>query len=175
MKNQPLAGAHRRSAQQETPMEGAVREKAPVGLRVTLWLGGVSIMVLVGCNDSLAPHIIIPAAEVGSEKTILAKGKLSKMVHITGRLESFTPNAMTDTYEDGAVSFDATKLRVISPPEFSEREVTIYHSNGVPSDSLWRAVGKTIVFTIGEDSLKGNEVIFDGAVTDMRSASEPIP
>jgi hypothetical protein len=92
-------------------------------------------------------------------------------VEIEAMVLGFTPDAMHDNYDDGGfASYDATKLRLLSPEQYNGRELTIFHNRKIEGESIWKNVGERIAFTMDEEDLTGGMILFSGAVADARGS-----
>jgi hypothetical protein len=94
------------------------------------------------------------------------------MVKFETTVVRFQPNAMHDRFPGGGfASYDASELRVESPPERRGETLLIYHRPSPPESSPWRQAGRKLRFGIREEDLRNLQVLFDGAVEDLQDAS----
>ena len=82
----------------------------------------------------------------------------------------FQPNAMRDNLSGGFAFYDATEMRVDSPPARRGSSLTIYHDQSPPRDSPWRQPGRKLRFSIREEHLRDQQILFTGAVENLRDA-----
>jgi hypothetical protein len=81
----------------------------------------------------------------------------------------YLQNAMHDQLAGGGfASYDATVLRVSTPPGLRGRELTIFHERRPAPESPWRAADRALSFTVREDLLADETTLFDGALCDLR-------
>lgn len=90
------------------------------------------------------------------------------IVHVTAIVVDYQPNAMSDTYDDGFESFDATRFRVLSPPDLTGHEFNVYSTPDSPPDSPWRAVGRNVAFDIARGDLAAGKTLFEGALSGIK-------
>jgi hypothetical protein len=84
-------------------------------------------MVVAACGKGNTGAHVDASPTVG-KTTQAKKSTMSNTIRVSGVLVSFTPNAMTDNSDEGFASYDATKVRVVAPPELAGRELTIFHN-----------------------------------------------
>ncbi|HYO53141.1 hypothetical protein [Archangium sp.] len=95
---------------------------------------------------------------------------MSERIEVKAVILDYTPNAMQDSFDHGGFeSYDASKLRILTPEELAGLELNIYHGSETPREGLWRTVGQRIVFEIAKDDLMGGTTLFNGAVTRLRA------
>lgn len=94
---------------------------------------------------------------------------MSDTVEVEAEVRTFTPNAFHDNFGSRFASYDATELEVLEPAQWRGTRVRIHHTTSPEAASPWREIGRRLRFSIGEDDLKGNNVLFDGAVTNLQS------
>jgi len=101
---------------------------------------------------------------------------MTEVIQVRAVVLGYTPNAMDDSFDDGGFAvYDAARIRVKAPDDLAGREVTIYLTGEIPKDSLWRAIGRTIVFNIDKSRLVGGATLFDGAVSGLRADAADQP
>lgn len=94
---------------------------------------------------------------------------VSKTIEIVAKIDRFAPNAMTDDFGDGNfASYDATEVEILAPSALKGRKVLIYHNDKANVDSLWRNIHGKLRFSIREDDLKSETLLFDGAIWNLR-------
>ena len=93
---------------------------------------------------------------------------MSDAIEVEAIVTTFTPNAFHDNFGSRFASYDSTQLEVLEPAQWRGTRLTIHHSASPEANSPWREIGRRLRFSISEDDLKGNSVLFDGAVTDIR-------
>lgn len=99
---------------------------------------------------------------------------MDNQIEIEALIEVYMPNAMTDQYESGPpVTFDATVIKVTSPASLSGKSISILHDHPQPEGSLWRQQGVTISLHIETDLLKDSQLLFSGAVSDIKRIETP--
>ncbi len=92
-------------------------------------------------------------------------------IELEALIESYIPNAMTDHFDEGPqVSFDATVIKVISPPAMRDRSITIFHDLAPQESSVWRKQGLRVMLQIDSDTIAGSQQVFSGAVLNIRQA-----
>ena len=75
---------------------------------------------------------------------------------------------MHDNFDEGHFEYyDATDIQIVAPKAFSGLELSIYHTDKVHQDSLWRTIGQWINFNIDKDDLVSSMTLFDGAVSNL--------
>jgi len=95
---------------------------------------------------------------------------MSQLIQVTAVIVNYTPNAMHDSFNEGYFDFyDATEIQILVPKALSGLERSIYHSNKVPQDKLWRTIGQRIDFNIDKAVLVNEITLFDGAVSNCRA------
>lgn len=91
---------------------------------------------------------------------------MSDTIDVEAIVKRFIPNAMHDEFESGAFSsYDATELEVVAPAAWQGRGLTIYHSASPEPSSPWREINRKLKFSIKQDDLEHEGVLFDGAVS----------
>lgn len=99
---------------------------------------------------------------------------MDNQIEIEALVESYMPNAMTDQYESGPpITFDATVIKVTSPPTMRNRLISILHDHPQPESSLWRQQGANILLRIETDSIEDGQLLFSGAVSDIKRTKTP--
>jgi hypothetical protein len=93
---------------------------------------------------------------------------MSDTIEVEAVVKTFTPNAFHDNFGTRFASYDATGLEVLAPAQWQGTSLTIHHSASPEAASPWREIGRRLRFSIEEDDLKGNSVLFDGAVTNLQ-------
>ncbi|HBY95510.1 MAG TPA: hypothetical protein DEP84_16400 [Chloroflexi bacterium] len=94
------------------------------------------------------------------------------MIEVEATVIEFIPNAMHDEFDSGAfASYDATRLRLLAPPHLRGNTLTIYHNESPAATSPWREINRKMRFSMKEGDLKGEQLLFDGAVYDVRDAT----
>jgi hypothetical protein len=94
---------------------------------------------------------------------------MEERLAIEAVVEDFAEDVMTDHYASGAsASYHATVLRIESPERLAGRALTIFHDQELPAGSPWREIGRGIRFKILESLLASEDVLFVGAVEDLR-------
>ena len=86
-------------------------------------------------------------------------------IEIEAVVVGFAHDAMHDNYGAGGfASYDASTLAILSPKRLRGRELTIFHDKNPELPSFWREEGARIAFTMKEEYLNGEMVLFTGAV-----------
>ena len=99
---------------------------------------------------------------------------MNNVIKVRAKVLQFVPNAMVDEFDSGVFAqFDGTELELTSSAHMQLQRVWIYHVDEVPFDSLWRKVNETICFSIQKQDLEVAKDLFDSAVWDVHSATEP--
>jgi hypothetical protein len=94
---------------------------------------------------------------------------MSDTIAVEAVVKEFRPNAMHDNFGSGGFAwYDATQLEILAPAQWRGTKLTIYHSESPEVTSPWRELDRTLRFSISEDDLKGESVLFDGAVTNLQ-------
>jgi len=94
---------------------------------------------------------------------------MSDRIEVEAIVRKFTPNAMHDNFGSGGFAwYDATQLEILVPAQWRGTKLTIYHSESPELTSPWRDIDHKLRFTMSEDDLKGESVLFDGAVTNLQ-------
>lgn len=94
---------------------------------------------------------------------------MEERLEIEAMIEDFAEDVMTDHYMSGAsASYHATVLRIESPESLAGRHLTIFHDQELPAGSPWREIGRGVRFKILESLLTSEDVLFVGAVEDLR-------
>lgn len=91
---------------------------------------------------------------------------MSNTIEVEAVVKRFIPNAMHDEFESGGfTTYDATELEIVAPPTLNGRGLTIYHNESPAPASPWREISRKVKFSIKEDDLTHEGVLFDGAVS----------
>ncbi len=93
---------------------------------------------------------------------------MSDTIEVEAEVKTFTPNAFHDNFGSSFASYDSTQLEVREPAQWRGTKLTIRHSASPDAASPWREIGRRLRFSISEDDLQGNSVLFDGAVTNLQ-------
>ena len=93
---------------------------------------------------------------------------MSDTIEVEAIVKTFTPNAFHDNFGSRFASYDSTGLEVLEPAQWRGTRLTIHHTASPETASPWREIGRSLRFSISEDDLKGNSVLFDGAVTNLQ-------
>ena len=93
---------------------------------------------------------------------------MSDTIGVEAVVKTFTPNAFHDNFGSRFASYDSTGLEVLEPAQWRGTRLTIHHTASPETTSPWREIGRSLRFSISEDDLKGNSVLFDGAVTNLQ-------
>lgn len=94
---------------------------------------------------------------------------MSDTIEVDAVVTKFTPNAMHDNFGSGGFAwYDATQVEILAPAQWRGTKLTIHHSESPELPSPWREIDRKLRFSISEDDLKGESVLFDGAVTNLQ-------
>ena len=94
------------------------------------------------------------------------------MIEIEAVVTKFIPNAMSDYYDSGDfVVYDATVLEILAPAHFRGKKLTIFHNEPVAPDSPWREINRKLRFSIEEEYLNSDNLLFDGALHHLRTST----
>ena len=97
---------------------------------------------------------------------------MSHIIEIEAVVTKFIPNAMSDYYDSGDfVVYDATVLEILAPAHLRGNELTIFHNEAVPPHSPWRDINRKLWFSIEEEYLTSGNLIFDGALQNLRTST----
>ena len=93
------------------------------------WLcAALGLLLAAGCAQNPVPR---------SSKPIIIE-----MVALRVQVAEYQPDAMWERYPDKTTAtFDATRLRLLAPPDMAGKELLIYHQTPPPADSPWRKTG----------------------------------
>jgi hypothetical protein len=104
-----------------------------------------------------------------SSKNVDRKTPMKDHITVRAMVLQYTPNAMEDSFDSGDFSsYDASKLRILSPEDMAGKELEIFHDEEVAEDSPWRAIDRRIAFEIARADLSADMTLFSGAVTGLR-------
>jgi hypothetical protein len=94
---------------------------------------------------------------------------MSDTIEVEAIVRKFTPNAMHDNFGSaGFAWYDATQLEILAPAQWRGTRLVIHHSYSPEATSPWREIDRKLRFSISEDDLTGESVLFDGAVTNLQ-------
>ena len=75
---------------------------------------------------------------------------------------------MTCDYEDGSFEdFDCSVLEIIEPVQIQGQKFHVYFSAFQEMDATWKIIGKHVKFSILEDHISQNNIVFEGALKNI--------
>ncbi len=96
------------------------------------------------------------AALVGDEAAVASRSRESwtRTVEVVAEVLDFKRDAMWEHYVGGGFAcFAGTRVRILSPDDVGEKDMTLLHGTEPPADSPWRSEGARLRFRLPWDSL----------------------
>ena len=143
-------------------MAGMSHDQAPRLLRANapLLLLGILMSSCGGHCPPTTAHGTVPEPK----ETAMSNEKSNIQVVI----RAFTPNAVSDTYDDGSfASYDVSTIEILAPKRLAGRTLDVLHDVEPAPSSPWRQVDARLCFHAREGDLEDTSTtLFIGALSE---------
>lgn len=135
------------------------------GSRRLIVFGLFSIGLVLPLAQAVGPHVSMKSKEEA------ASDSCSTCVELRVVVAEFIPIAGSDNFIDGfGMVYSHTILKLIEPPEFFGRSLTIEHTVMPETDSIWRSVGCEAFIELSPVGLESPTVIVPAREVTIRKA-----